>query len=191
MKLNRREFVKLTGVLGAGLAITELGFDVKKIKAQTKEFKLQDSKEFTSICTFCSVGCGMICHVKDDKLINLEGDPDHVINEGSLCSKGASMSVVPNSDQRVKTPKYRAPGSDKWQDISWEEAIERVAKKMKQTRDENWIKEDIVGDQVFPANRTEAISFIGGAQNNNEECYLIAKAARTLGVTYIEHQARL
>lgn len=191
MKVNRRDFLKITGVLGAGLAITELGFDVKKIKASTKEFKLQDSKEFTSICTFCSVGCGMICHVKDDKLINLEGDPDHVINEGSLCSKGASMSVVPNSDQRVKTPKYRAPGSDKWQDISWDEAIERLTKKMKQVRDDNWIKEDIVGGNAFPANRTEAISFIGGAQNNNEECYLIAKAARALGVTYIEHQARL
>lgn len=191
MKLNRREFVKLTGVLGAGLAITELGFDVKKIEAQTKEFKLQDSKEFTSVCTFCSVGCGMICHVKDEKLINLEGDPDHVINEGSLCSKGASMSVVPNSDQRVKTPKYRAPGSDKWQDISWDEAIDKLTKKMKAVRDENWIAEDKVGDKIFPANRTDAISFIGGAQNNNEECYLLAKMARALGVTYIEHQARL
>ncbi len=191
MKINRREFVKLSGVLGVGLAITELGFDVKKIKASTKEFKLEDSKEFTSVCTFCSVGCGMICHVKDEKLINLEGDPDHVINEGSLCSKGASMSVVPNSDQRVKTPLYRAPGSDKWQEISWDEAIDKVTKKMKEVRDENWITKDSEDGKDYPANRTEAISIVGGAQNNNEECYLLAKMARALGVTYIEHQARL
>lgn len=191
MKVNRRDFMKITGVLGAGLALAELGFDVKKIKASTKEFKLQDSKEFTSICTFCSVGCGMICHVKDEKLINLEGDPDHVINEGALCSKGASMSVVPNSDQRVKTPLYRAPGSDKWQELSWDEAIDKLTRKMKEVRDEHWIHTDVEGDKEFPANRTEAISFIGGAQNNNEECYMLAKMARALGVTYIEHQARL
>ncbi len=191
MKLNRREFVKLTGAVGATLALVELGFDMKQVKASTKEFKLKNSKEFTSICTFCSVGCGMICHVKDGKLINLEGDPDHIINEGALCSKGASMSVVPNSDQRVKTPLYRAPGSNKWEEISWDEAIERVAKKMKQIRDENWIDKDVDGDEEYPANRTEALGFIGGAQTTNEETYTFVKMARALGATYIEHQARL
>ena len=191
MKLSRREFVKLTGALGATLALTELGFDMKTVKASTKEFKLKGSKEFTSICTFCSVGCGMICHVKDGKLINLEGDPDHIINEGALCSKGASMSVLPNSDQRVKTPLYRAPGSDRWQEISWEEAIERIAKKIKQVRDENWIEKDVDGDKEYPANRTEALGFFGGAQNNNEETYTFVKMARALGATYVEHQARL
>lgn len=191
MKLNRREFVKLTGVVGAGLVLADLGFDVKRIEASTQEFKLKDSKEFTSICTFCSVGCGMICHVKDGKLINLEGDPDHVINEGSLCSKGASMSVVPNSDQRVKTPLYRAPGSDKWQEISWDEAIERVAKRMKEVRDKNWISKDVIDGKEYAADRTEALGFVGGAQNNNEETYTFVKMARALGANYVEHQARL
>ena len=101
------------------------------------------------------------------------------------------MSVVPNSDQRVKTPLYRAPGSNKWEEISWDEAIERVAKKMKQIRDENWIDKDVDGDEKYPANRTEALGFIGGAQNNNEETYTFVKMARALGATYIEHQARL
>lgn len=192
MQVSRREFIKLSGVVGAGIALSEIGFNVPKIEAATNEFKLKGSKEFTSICTFCSCGCGMICHVKDGKLINLEGDPDHIINEGSLCSKGASMSVVPNSDQRIKTPLYRAPGSDKWQEMSWEQAIEKVASKTKQIRDEYWIeKETDEQGNEYLVNRTDAISFIGGAQNNNEECYLISKLARMLGVSFIEHQARL
>lgn len=191
MKVNRRDFIKATGVLGAGLALTEIGFDIPKVKASTEEFKLTGSNEYTSICTFCSVGCGMVCHVKDEKLINLEGDPDHFINEGGLCSKGASMSVVPNSEERVKTPLYRAPGSDKWQEISWDEAIERVAKKWKQVRDENWVEYDEDNGEKFKVNRNDSMGIIGGAQNNNEECYLMAKMARATGVAYLEHQARL
>jgi len=133
----------------------------------------------------------MLCHVKDGKLINLEGDPDHIINEGALCSKGASMGAVPNSDQRVTTPLYRAPGSDKWQQISWKEAIDKVAAKMKQTRDRSWIATEKDGDKEFTVNRTDALSFLGGAQNTNEECYLMSKMSRMLGTDYVEHQARL
>jgi len=189
--VNRREFLKLSGVLGASLALSEFGFNTPKIEASTKEFKLANSKEFTSICTFCSCGCGMICHVKDDKLINLEGDPDHIINEGSLCSKGASMQVVPNSDQRVKTPLYRAPGASEWTEISWDEAIDRVAKKYKEVRDKHWIENEVINGETFNVKRTDAIGIIGGAQNNNEECYLMTKFARATGVVYYEHQARL
>jgi formate dehydrogenase major subunit len=191
MKISRRDLFKATGKAGAGLALTALGLDVKEVKAATKEYKLKGAKEYTSICTFCSCGCGMLCHVKDGKLINLEGDPDHIINEGALCSKGASMGVLPNSDQRVTKPLYRAPGSDKWQEISWKEAIDKVARKIKETRDKNWIASDKDGDREFTANRTEAISFVGGAQNTNEECYLYTKMARMLGGVYVEHQARL
>lgn len=191
MRVNRREFIKATGVVGAGLALTELGFDIPKVKASTKKFKLTGSNEYTSICTFCSVGCGMVCHVKDEKLINLEGDPDHFINEGGLCSKGASMSVVPNSEERVKTPLYRAPGSDKWEEISWDDAIDRLAKKMKDVRDNYWTEKDVEDGEEYTVNRCDAMGIVGGAQNNNEECYLMAKMARTLGVAYLEHQARL
>jgi formate dehydrogenase major subunit len=189
--MTRRELFKATGSVGAGLALTTLGFDVKKVEAATKESKLKGAKEYTSVCTFCSCGCGMLCHVKDGKLINLEGDPDHIINEGALCSKGASMGAVPNSDQRVTTPLYRAAGSDKWQQISWKEAIDKVAGKIKQTRDNHWIASEQDGDKEFAVNRTDAISFLGGAQNTNEECYLMSKMSRMIGTDYVEHQARL
>jgi formate dehydrogenase major subunit len=191
MKISRRDLFKATGAAGAGLALTALGLDVKEVKAATKDFKLKGAKEYTSICTFCSCGCGMVCHVKDGKLINLEGDPDHIINEGALCSKGASMGALPNSDQRVTTPLYRAAGSDKWQEISWKEAIDKVAGKIKQTRDSHWIATEKVDDKEYAVNRTDAISFLGGAQNPNEECYLMSKMSRMIGTDYVEHQARL
>ncbi|OEF95917.1 hypothetical protein BHF68_11035 [Desulfuribacillus alkaliarsenatis] len=191
MKLKRREFIKLSSATGVGLALVDLGFDVNKVEASTKEFKLEGAKEFTSVCTFCSCGCGMICHEKNGKLINLEGDPDHIINEGALCSKGAAMQVIPNSDQRIKTPLYRAPGSDKWEKISWETAVEKIAKKIIDIRDKHWIDNETVGGQTYKVNRTDALSFLGGAQNNNEECYLFVKMARLLGSPFVEHQARL
>jgi formate dehydrogenase major subunit len=191
LKLKRREFLKLAGATGAGLALSQLGFNMRSLEAASKECRIHGAREYTSICNFCSCGCGMICHVKDGKLINLEGDSDHIINEGALCSKGAAMYEVPNSDQRVKTPLYRAPGSDRWEEISWETAIEKVAQKIKKIRDENWIAEESVDGKTYEVHRTDAISFIGGAQNNNEECYLFTKMARALGVTFLEHQARV
>lgn len=192
MKLSRRSLLKAAGGVGAGLALGDLGFDVNTVKAAAlKESKIKNAKEFKSICTFCSCGCGMIGHVRDGKLINLEGDPDHIINEGALCSKGAAMAAMPNSDQRIKTPLYRAPGSDRWQTISWDEAITKVAKKIKETRDTYWIASEKDGDIEYRVNRTDALSFMGGAQNNNEECYLMSKMSRLMGSVFVEHQARL
>jgi formate dehydrogenase major subunit len=138
----------------------------------------------------------MVAHVKEGKLLNLEGDPDHVINEGSLCSKGAAMKATHENPMRLQKPRYRAPGATSWTDISWEEAFEKIAQKIKATRDSNWIAtekdKDHDGNEVeFPVNRTEAMGFLGGAQNTNEECYLYAKMGRLLGTPLIEHQARL
>jgi formate dehydrogenase major subunit len=138
----------------------------------------------------------MVCHVRDGKLLNLEGDPDHVINEGALCSKGAAMRATHENPQRIQEPMYRAPGSDKWQKISWDDALDRIAKKIKATRDANWIQtEKITGkdgvEKEWRVNRTDAIGFLGGAQNTNEECYLFSKMARLFGTAYVEHQARL
>ncbi len=190
MATGRRSFLKFSA-LGGGLALGELGFDVGEVQAAAKSTKLKDAKEYTSVCTFCSCGCGLVGYVRDGKLVHLDGDPDHVINEGSLCSKGASLGAVPNSDQRVKTPMYRAPGSDKWQAISWDEALDKVAKKIKAVRDANWIATEKDGDKEVPVNRTDAIALLGGAQNNNEECYLFSKMGRLIGTPYVEHQARL
>lgn len=191
MKVTRRSFIKGSVAVGAGLSFSGLGFNVPKVRAAAKEFKLSGGKEYGSVCTFCACGCGMVCYVKDGKLINLEGDPDHVVNEGGLCSKGASMSVLPNTDQRAKKPLYRAPGADSWQEISWDEAIEKVAAKMKKVRDENWVSSETENGRDYPTNRCDAMGFIGGAHVNNEECYLMAKMTRLLGASFVEHQARL
>ena len=155
--------------------------------------------------------------VRDGKLLKMEGDYDHIVNRGALCVKGISMHATHASPQRLTKPRYRAPGSDRWEDISWEDAIAKVAKKIRKTRDETWIAtekvdvSDLVVDPAgdarmqsppkfvrqegglseVPVNRTDAIGFMGGAQNTNEECYLFQKAARLLGLAYIEHQARL
>jgi formate dehydrogenase major subunit len=196
MNVGRRSWLKLAAGGSAGLALSELGFGPTEARAATSGAKLLGAKEFTTACNFCSCGCGMVAHVKDGKLVNLEGDPDHVVNEGSLCSKGAAMRATHESDQRVKNPLYRAPGADAWQEISWDEAIEKIAKKVKQVRDGSWIatEKDKNKDGVeveYPVNRTDALAFMGGAQNTNEECYLFSKMARLFGTAYVEHQARL
>jgi formate dehydrogenase major subunit len=188
--LSRRDWLKTTIGGGAGLALGGL-IDVPAVQAAAKELKLANVTEFTTSCNFCSCGCGMIAAVRDGKLLTMEGDYDHIVNRGSLCVKGISMFATHTSPRRLTTPRYRAPGSDRWEDISWEDAIARVARQVRKTRDENWIATEKVGEAEVPVNRTDAIGFMGGAQNTNEECYLFQKAARLLGLAYVEHQARL
>jgi formate dehydrogenase major subunit len=213
--VSRRDLLKLTFSGGAGLAVGGL-LDATAVRAATKDLKLSDVSEFTSSCNFCSCGCGMIAAVRDGKLLTMEGDYDHIVNRGSLCVKGISMFATHTSSKRLTTPRYRAPGSDHWEDISWDDAVAKVAARIRKTRDAHWIAtEDVdvpelVGDagevdkiknpprfgpkggkRAVPVNRTDAMGFMGGAQNTNEECYLFQKAARLLGMSYVEHQARL
>jgi formate dehydrogenase major subunit len=214
--ISRRDLLRRTISGGSGLALGGL-LDVPAMRAATKDLKLSDVSEFTTSCNFCSCGCGMIAAVRDGKLLKMEGDYDHIVNRGSLCVKGISMFATHASPQRLTTPRYRAPGSDHWEEISWDDAIKRVAQKIRKTRDETWIATEKVdtpelvvdraaGDRIqsaprlvpregslkeVPVNRTDAIGFMGGAQNTNEECYLFQKAARLLGLVYVEHQARL
>jgi formate dehydrogenase major subunit len=173
-----------------GLALDGL-IDVPTVRAATKNLKLANVSEFTTSCNFCSCGCGMIAAVRDGKLIAMEGDYDHIVNRGSLCVKGISMFATHSSPNRLTKPQYRAPGSDHWEEISWEEAVERVAQKIRQTRDATWTGTEKLGNTEVPVNRTDAIAFMGGAQNTNEECYLFQKGARLLGTAFVEHQARL
>jgi formate dehydrogenase major subunit len=133
----------------------------------------------------------MIASVREGKLLAMEGDYDHIVNRGSLCVKGISMFATHTSPNRLRTPRYRAPGSDHWEEISWPDAVERVAQQIRKTRDATWISTEKLGDAEVPVNRTDAIAFMGGAQNTNEECYLFQKAARLLGIPFVEHQARL
>jgi len=216
VRVSRRDVLKLTVGGGTGLAVGGL-LDWPALKAATENLKLSNINEFTTSCNFCSCGCGMIAQVRDGKLIAMEGDYDHIVNRGSLCVKGISMFATHASPQRLTKPRYRAPGTDHWVEISWDDAIARVAKKIHETRDETWIATEKVdapdlsvdrasGDRLqnapqfipheggkrdVPVNRTDAIGFMGGAQNTNEECYLFQKAARLLGMAYVEHQARL
>jgi formate dehydrogenase major subunit len=188
--VSRRDLLKLTLGGGGGLAVGGL-VDWPAVKAAAREFKLADVSEFTTSCNFCSCGCGMIAAVRDGKLITLEGDFDHVVNRGSLCVKGMSMFPTHASPQRLQTPRYRAAGSDKWTDITWDEAVDRIARRIRTVRDTTWIATEKVGGADVPVNRSDAWAFMGGAQNTNEECYLFQKAARLLGSVYVEHQARL
>jgi len=189
-RVGRRDLFKLTLCGAAGLELAGL-VNASEVQAAAREMKLADVSEFTTSCNFCSCGCGMIAAVKNDKLVTLEGDFDHPVNRGSLCVKGMSMFATHASPQRMKTPRYRAAGSDRWIDITWQDAVDRIAKKIKSVRDTTWIATEKNGDADVPVNRTDAFAFMGGAQNTNEECYLFQKAARLLGTVYVEHQARL
>ena len=192
MDLSRRNFIKATGLSSLGWALSSLGLDIPKTKAEImKEFKLTGAKEFTTTCHFCACGCGQIGYVKEGKLINLEGASDCPVNRGGLCSKGQGYSHIPNSAERVKTPLYRAPGSDHWEEISWEEAIDKAAKAIKKARDENWIDTEIINGETVKVQRTDAIGLIGGSQVNNEECYELVKMTRALGMMSLDNQTRV
>ena len=173
-----------------GLALDGI-LDLQTVRAATREMKLSQIKEYTTSCNFCSCGCGMIASTRDGKLIAMEGDYDHIVNRGSLCVKGISMFATHASRHRLAKPRYRGAGSDHWEDISWENAIDRIAQKIRKTRDATWIATEKLEDKDVPVNRTDAIAFMGGAQNTNEECYLFQKATRLLGTAFVEHQARL
>jgi formate dehydrogenase major subunit len=191
MKLNRRDFMKISGVTAAGIAVSGLGLDLKPVKAHASLLKTQYAKETTTICCYCGVGCGAIVHTSqrgDGRVINIEGDPDHVINRGSLCSKGASLKQLVENDRRMTEPMYRAPYSDKWQTVSWEWALSTIADRVKKTRDMSFEKINAAKQVV---NRTTQIASIGSAALDNEECWIYQALMRSLGLVYIEHQARI
>lgn len=196
MKFTRRGFLKLSGLSVAAVA-AGLGFDLEATAAQGYALKLAGCTKIPSICHFCSGGCGLLLHVKDGKLVYLDGNPDNPINEGSLCPKAASLAQVAYSPERPKTPLYRAPGSDKFVEISWDDAYDRIAKKIKELRDKDWISTDEITNaktgekEIVPANRTDSIGMIGSAEVDNEESYLLSKLARLIGTPHHEHQARI
>jgi formate dehydrogenase major subunit len=185
MDVTRRSFLKVSlGSLLASGAVTTL----HPTDAHADPPKVRYTKQSTSICPFCGVGCGLIVYTRDGKVVNVEGDPDHPINQGSLCSKGQSVLQIANSPHRMKNVLYRAPKADRWEEKSWDWAMDRIAKNVKSTRDRTFITTNKDGLVV---NRTEAIASLGGAALDNEECYVVDKLMRALGVVYLEQQARL
>jgi formate dehydrogenase major subunit len=184
MKLSRRQFFKLGGAASTALVTGALPSPA----LATPRAKVKWTEETATICPYCAVGCGMIVGTAGGKVVNIEGDPDHPINRGSLCSKGSTLSQLVNSDQRLTKPMYRASGASEWQEVEWDWALDEIAKRIKQTRDANWIETDTDGRLV---RRTEALASVGSAALDNEECSLLVKALRSMGLVYIEHQARI
>jgi formate dehydrogenase major subunit len=192
MDVNRRAFIKA----GSGAIVASvLGFDVRPAYAQSKELKIARTTETRSTCPYCSVSCGVIIHTLGDKaknvtaqVVHVEGDPDHPINRGTLCPKGSSLHQDILNDRRLLNPKVRRAGSDHWEDIAWDQAIDEVARHIKKTRDESFIATDAQGRTV---NRCESIAWNGGCTDTNEFNYLVVKSMRSMGLTYIENQARV
>ena len=191
MKVTRRTFLKISGATAAGIAAGGLGFDLSPIKAHAASLRknLKAAKESTTICCYCAVGCGALVHSFNGKVINIEGDPDHPINEGTLCSKGAALiQLSANNPLRLQKPMYRAPFAAEWQEVSWDWALDEIAKRIKKSRDKSFVIKNAKGQVV---NRTDGMASVGSAAMDNEECYLYQKFLRALGLVYIEHQARI
>jgi formate dehydrogenase major subunit len=191
MKVTRREFIEISSAAAAGLAVSTLGFDLSPIKAHAQMLKTAYAKETTTICPYCGVGCGAIVHTSkkgDGRVINIEGDPDHPINRGSLCPKGAALSGLSENENRLLDPMYRAPYSSEWKRVTWEWALDEIANRVKATREATFEAKNDKGQIV---NRTTAIASVGSAAMDNEECWTYQALLRSLGLVYIEHQARI
>jgi formate dehydrogenase major subunit len=193
MQSSRRTFLK-TGVLG-GVGVTMLGFDAKPLHAQIQALKISRTKETRSTCPYCAVSCGVIIHTIGDgaknvtpQVVHVEGDPDHPINRGTLCPKGSSLQQDIVNERRILKPQVRRPGSDKWEDISWDQAVDEIAHKVKKTRDDTFVGTDANGKTV---NRCEGFAFTGGCTDTNEFNWLVVKTMRSMGVVYMENQARV
>ncbi len=190
MDLSRRDFLKISGATTAGAAVGALGFDVSQAQAKAETLPIKYAKETQTICPYCSVSCGILIHSVGNSVISCEGDPDHPINEGALCPKGRSIEQLSYSQNKLRLtkPKYRAPGSDKFEDISWDKAIEEIAKRIKTARDASFVVKNKDGATV---NRCDGLASVGSAAMDNEECYLYQKLLRSWGLVAIEHQARI
>jgi formate dehydrogenase major subunit len=192
MHISRRDFLKISG---ASATLAVLGFDTSAVAAQAQKIRVQGAKVTPTICPFCSAGCGLVVHTDAAKgnVLYTEGDPDHPINQGGACSKGASVfqlnsiKVGETNPNRLTKPLYRAANSDSFEEVEWNWALDEIAKRVKETRD----KDFIANENGITVNRTEAIANLGGAALDNEECYILHKLARALGIVYLEHQARI
>ena len=187
MELSRRSFLKLVGGTSGGLLLPS-GFEA--MAASTTRFPLHKPiGEAQTICPYCSVGCGLLIATDESgHIANVEGDPDHVTNRGALDPKSIAIRELSTSPHRLSKVLYRAPYSTEWEEKDWDWAVGQIAERVRATRDATFTKTDSKGVTV---NRTEGIAFLGGAANNNEDCYLAVKLMRALGLVRIEHQARV
>lgn len=196
MDLTRRQFLKgSAAATGGAVGITALGFDLQQAHAEVRQLKILSATETRTVCPYCAVGCSMIAYTLGDKakntvptLIHVEGDPDSPINAGTLCPKGASTLQLALNGNRPEGPMYRAAGASEWQKIPWDDAMDRMARMVKDARDKHFTEKDDQGNTV---NRQTGFAFLGGATISNEEGYLTTKLMRGLGTVYLEQQARV
>lgn len=195
MNFSRRQFFKVCAGGLAGTTAAALGFMPSVAMSNVQEYKLLRSKETRNTCTYCSVGCGLLIYSMGDGAMNaksaifhVEGDPDHPVNRGALCPKGAGLLDYIHSESRLRYPQYRAPGSDKWQRISWDDAFERIARLMKADRDANFIEKNSEGTTV---NRWLTTRMLCASAASNETGMLTQKFTRSLGMLAVDNQARV
>ena len=195
MDMNRRQFFRVSGAGLVGSSLAALGFSPAAALAETRNFKLARTTETRSTCPYCSVSCGMIMYSLGDKaknvkstIVHVEGDPDHPVNRGTLCPKGAGVMDMIHSPNRLKQPQVREPGANEWKTISWDEALTRIARHMKADRDANLVKTNAAGVTV---NRWNTTGFLASSAASNESGYLSVKMARGLGMVAVDTQARI
>src|SRR6266851_8112901 len=193
--LTRRQFLKVTGMSLVGSSLAVMGFAPGPALAEVREYKLTRATETRNTCPYCSVACGILMYGLGDaaknaqpSIFHIEGDPDHPVNRGTLCPKGAGLIDFIHSESRLKYPEYRAPGSDRWQRMSWDDALDRIAKLMKQDRDANFVAKTPDGATV---NRWLTTGMLAASASSNEVGYLTAKVARSLGLLAFDNQARV
>jgi formate dehydrogenase major subunit len=195
MKVSRRLFLKASASSLGATSLAALGFAPAPVLAQVREFKLARARETRNTCPYCSVGCGLLMYSLGDgaknarsKLMHIEGDPDHPVSRGTLCPKGASLIDFVNSPHRLQYPERRAPGGTAWERVSWDYALDRIAKFMKEDRDANLVERNAAGVTV---NRWASFGVLAASASSNESGYLTHKAFRSMGIVAIDNQARV
>jgi formate dehydrogenase major subunit len=195
MRFTRRQFVQLSAAGIGASSLTALGFAPDRVLADIRQFKLARATETRNTCPYCSVSCGVIMYSLGDrsknarsKIFHIEGDPDHPVNRGTLCPKGATLIDFVNSSSRLRFPEYRAPGSNEWKRVSWDWALERIARLLKDDRDKNLIEKNEAGLTV---NRWNTVGMLAASASSNETGYITHKVIRSMGMVALDNQARV
>ena len=194
-ELTRRQFLRVTGMSLVGSSLALMGFSPGEALAEVREYKLTRATETRNTCPYCSVACGILMYSLGDgaknaqpSIFHIEGDPDHPVNRGTLCPKGAGLIDFVHSESRLKYPEYRAPGSDRWQRITWDDALDRISKLLKQDRDANFVARTPDGLTV---NRWLTTGMLAASASSNEAGYITHKVARSFGLLGFDNRARV
>jgi formate dehydrogenase major subunit len=193
---NRRQFLRRVGASGGAGTLAGLGLNVKAVAASAATLKIQGARQVPSVCPYCAVGCGQIVSVRNGQIVNIEGNPDSPINRGTLCPKGSATFQLAVNPDRLTKVKYRAPFTSVWTEVSLDWAMDRIAERVKATRDhtftESWETSDDSGNPLKKrVNHCTTIASLGGATMENEWNYVQLKLWRALGLVWLENQARI